>query len=164
MWASLIAAFLSWSEGLIQAFGYAGVFLVSMLSSASIFLPVPGFLFTIAAAPFLNPWVVGIVAGAGSAIGELTGYAVGKGSNRVLSAKDQKWLKWGERWFTEKRGFLFITIFAATPLPDDVTGILGGMFRYDWKRFLLASFIGKTILNIALALSGFYGIGFFMGP
>jgi membrane protein YqaA with SNARE-associated domain len=163
MWASLIAAFISWSEGLIQAFGYAGVFLVSLLSSASIFLPVPGFLFIIAAAPFLNPWIVGVAAGAGAAIGELTGYALGKGGSRVLSAKDQKWLKRGERWFTEKKGFLVIFLFAATPLPDDVTGILGGMFRYDWKRFLLASFLGKTLLNVALALSGFYGIGFFMG-
>jgi membrane protein YqaA with SNARE-associated domain len=163
-WASLIAAFLSWSEGLIQTFGYLGVFVVSMLSSASIFIPIPGFLFIVAAAPFLNPWVVGIVAGAGSAIGEFTGYAIGKGSHKVLSSKDHKWLKWGERWFTKKRGFLVIFLFAATPLPDDVTGILGGMFRYDWKRFLLASFIGKTILNLALALSGFYGIGFFMGP
>lgn len=163
-WASLIAAFIAWSEGVIQTFGYAGVFLVSMLSSASIFIPVPGFIFIIAAAPFLNPWAVGIVAGAGSAIGELTGYAIGKGSHRALSAKDIGWLKRGERWFTKKRGFLFIVIFAATPLPDDITGILGGMFRYDWRRFLLASFIGKTILNVALALSGFYGISFFMGP
>jgi membrane protein YqaA with SNARE-associated domain len=108
--------------------------------------------------------MVGIAAGAGSALGELTGYAVGKGSQKVLSAKDHKWLKWGEGWFSKKRGFLVIFIFAATPLPDDVTGILGGMFRYDWKRFLLASFLGKTLLNIILALSGFYGIGFFLGP
>ncbi len=157
-WGTLIAAFLEWSDGFIQTFGYAGVFVVSLLSSASIFLPLPGFLFIIAVAPFLNPWIVGIVAGAGSAVGELTGYAIGKGSNRALSRKDYGWLKKGSKWFRKKRGFLFIVIFAATPLPDDVTGILGGMFRYDWRKFLLASFIGKTLMNLALALSGFYGV------
>jgi membrane protein YqaA with SNARE-associated domain len=157
-WATPIAAFLEWSEGLIQAFGYAGIFVVSLVSSASIFLPLPGFLFIVAAAPFLNPWIVGIVAGAGSAVGELTGYAIGKGSYRALKKKDYKWLKRGEKWFRKKRGFVFILIFAATPLPDDVTGILGGMFRYDWRKFLLAAFIGKTLMNLALALSGFYGM------
>jgi membrane protein YqaA with SNARE-associated domain len=163
-WGTLTAAFIGWSGGLIQAFGYPGIFVVSMLSSASIFLPLPGFIFIIAAAPFLNPFAVGILAGAGSAVGELTGYVLGKGSHKALKRKDYAWLERGEKWFTKRRGFLFIIIFAATPLPDDVTGILGGMFRYDWRRFLLASFIGKTLLNLALALSGFYGIGFFMGP
>ncbi|MBN1896771.1 MAG: VTT domain-containing protein [Candidatus Aenigmarchaeota archaeon] len=162
-WGTLIAAFLEWSNGLIGAFGYVGVFVVSMLSSASIFLPLSGFLFIIAAAPFLNPLAVGVIAGAGSAIGEMTGYAIGKGSHKALKRKDVKWLNRGEKWFHEKRGFLFIVIFAATPLPDDVTGILGGMFRYDWKKFLLASFIGKSLLNLLLALSGFYGAGLIMG-
>ena len=157
-WGTLTAAFIGWSGAFIQAFGYPGIFVVSMLSSASIFLPLPGFLFIIAAAPFLNPFAVGIAAGAGSAIGELTGYILGRGGQKALKGREYKWLKSGEKWFRKKRGFLFIVIFAATPLPDDVTGILGGMFRYDWKKFLLASFIGKTLLNLALAFSGFYGV------
>jgi len=156
-------AFLQWSQYVIASFGYAGVFVVSLICSASIFFPVPGFIFILAAAPFLNPWILGVVAGAGSAIGEVTGYALGIGGNRALKKKDMKWLKKGEKWFREGRGFLFILIFAATPLPDDVTGILGGMFRYDIKKFLLASFIGKTILNLFLAFAGFYGLGWAMG-
>ena len=159
-WETLITAFLGWAGGFIGMFGYAGVFLVSMVSSASIFLPLPGFLFILAASPFLNPLIVGVIAGAGSAIGEMTGYALGKGSHNALSKREYAWLKKGEKWFRDRRGFLFILIFAATPLPDDVTGILGGMFRYDWRRFLLAAFIGKTLLNLALALSAFYGVNF----
>ena len=162
-WGTLIAAFLEWSNSLIGAFGYVGVFVVSAVSSASIFLPLPGFLFIIAAAPFLNPILVGIIAGAGSAVGELTGYAIGKGSHKALKKKDVEWLKKGEKWFKDGKGFLFIMLFAATPLPDDITGILGGMFKYDWRRFILAAFIGKSILNIILALTGFYGLGMFMG-
>jgi membrane protein YqaA with SNARE-associated domain len=163
-WATLIASFLEWSEGFIAAFGYLGVFIVSVVSSASIFLPVPGFLFILAAATFLNPFLVGIISGAGMAIGELTGYAIGGGSNYVLKKKDHKWLKIGEKWFRKDRGFLVILIFAATPLPDDITGILGGMFKYDWKKFLLAAFIGKTLLNLALALAAFYGYSAIVVP
>jgi len=155
---SILAVFLQWSVYIIQNYGYPGVFLVSMISSASIFLPIPGFLFILAASPFLNPWILGVVAGAGMAIGELTGYFIGKGGSKALKKSDKKWLKKGEGWFQRGRGFLLIVIFAATPLPDDVTGIVAGMFNYDWRKFLLASFIGKTIMNLLLALGGFYGI------
>ena len=54
--------------------------------------------------------------------------------------------------------FPVLILFAATPLPDDVLGILGGAISYPLKKFLLASFIGKAIMNIALAWGGFYGI------
>ncbi len=162
-WAALVSGFLEWSRFMIENFGYLGVFLVSVASTATLFLPVPGFLFILAASPYLNPFLLGIVAGAGMAIGEVTGYIIGKGGSTAIKKKDKKWIKKGERWFTEGRGFIFIVIFAATPLPDDITGIVGGMFDYDLKRFLLASFIGKTIMNISLALAGFYGINWAMG-
>jgi len=160
---SILAVFLQWSVYVIQNYGYPGAFLVSMISSASIFLPIPGFLFILAASPFLNPWILGVVAGAGMAIGELTGYLIGRGGSSALKKGDKKWLKKGESWFREGRGFMAILIFAATPLPDDVTGIVAGMFRYDWKKFLLAAFIGKTIMNLLLALAGFYGLNWMMG-
>ena len=162
--AMLLASFLLWSEGFIATFGYLGVFVVSLVSAASIFIPVPGFIFILAAATFLNPFLVAIVAGAGMAIGEMTGYAIGGGSSYILKKGDYKWLKMGEKWFKKDRGFFIILIFAATPLPDDITGILGGMFKYDWRRFLLAAFIGKTLLNLALALAAFYGFNALVVP
>ena len=161
-WASLVAGFLQWSEEVILAFGYFGVFVVSVVTTATIFLPVPGFLFILAASPVLNPFLLALVAGAGMAIGELTGYVIGKGGARAIKKKDVKWVKKGREWFRKGRGFLFIVIFAATPLPDDITGIVGGMFDYDWKKFLLAAFIGKTAMNLALSLAGFYGINWFL--
>ena len=161
-WASLVAGFLEWSEQVILTSGYLGVFVVSVVSTATIFLPVPGFLFILAASPFLNPYLLALVSGAGMAIGELTGYVIGKGSAKAIKRKQVKWVKKGEEWFKKGRGFFFIAIFAATPLPDDVTGIVGGMFDYDWKKFLLAAFIGKTIMNLALALAGFYGFNLFL--
>jgi len=160
--ASLASAFMGWSQGMIGTFGYLGVFVVSLVSSASIFLPVPGFLFILAAGAFLNPVVLGLVAGAGSAIGEMTGFGLGRGGSHALKSRDVKWLKRGEKWFRKGRGFLVIFAFAATPLPDDVTGILAGMFKYEWKKFLLAAFLGKTLLNLLLAFAGLYGSSAFL--
>jgi len=162
-WASLFAGFLQWSQEMIASFGYLGVFVVSFVSTATIFLPAPGFLFIIAASAFLNPLLVAVVSAAGMALGELTGFFIGKGGGRVLDRKEKKWLKKGEKWFQEGKGFLFIMLFAATPLPDDITGIVGGMFSYDLKKFLLASFLGKLLMNTALAFAGFYGFSFFLG-
>ena len=169
--AALIAAFLAWSGGVIGTFGYAGIFLVSMLSTATILFPAPGFLFIVAAGTVssLNPWIIALVSGAGMTIGELTGYALGRGGTRaldkgkMLDKGKQKWLKRGEGWFRKGRGFLFIFIFAATPLPDDVTGILGGMFNYDIKKFMLATFLGKVLMNLVLVFAGATGAGIFTG-
>jgi len=46
----------------LGAFGYPGIFLVSMLSNASIILPIPGVLFTSAMGAVFNP---GGVSGSG---------------------------------------------------------------------------------------------------
>jgi uncharacterized membrane protein YdjX (TVP38/TMEM64 family) len=61
-------------------------------------------------------------------------------------------------WFKKDNIFIWIVVFAATPLPDDVVGIICGMFNYDFKKFITASIIGKSILNLLLAFAGFYTI------
>ena len=43
--------------------GYPGIFLVGLLSSSSVFLPLPGLAGTCAVAILLNPFIVGVVAG-----------------------------------------------------------------------------------------------------
>lgn len=154
----ILEGFIAWAQGFAGAWGYLGIFLVNFLGSASIFFPVPAFMVVFLFGSILNPWLVGIVAGVGCALGELTGYVIGKGGERVLKRKYKKWIKKGEEWFRRHRAFPFIVIFAATPLPDDVLGILCGMFSYDLKRFFLASLIGKIIMNLALAWGGFYGM------
>jgi len=57
----------------LGAFGYPGIFLVSMLSNASIILPIPGVLFTSAMGAVFNPWWVSLAAGSGATLGELSG-------------------------------------------------------------------------------------------
>ncbi len=59
--------------------GYVGAFVISLIASATIVLPAPGIAVVIAMSAALNPYALGIVAGLGSAVGELSGYAAGRG-------------------------------------------------------------------------------------
>ena len=154
----LLTQFVAWSNTVVASLGYFGIFLVSLVGSASIMLPVPVFALIFAAGAVLNPWVVGLSAGLGSALGELTGYALGKGGEKLIKNKYKKLFEKGEKMFEHNQAFAAIVIFAATPLPDDIIGVLCGMFHYDLKKFVIASFIGKTIMNLALAWGGFYGV------
>ncbi len=150
-----------WSA-LVQTFGYLGVFLSSFASSASVIFPVPGFVVTVSAGAFLNPFLVGLVSGIGSGLGEATGYGVGwVGSKAVKRLKKDRFFRMAEEWFQKNRGFLIIFIFAATPLPDDIIGILCGLMKYPFRKFLVASIMGKTSLGLLLAFAGNYGYSFF---
>ena len=141
----------------MESWGYLGIFLVSVVGNASIILPVPSYLVVLASGAILNPWLVGISAGIGAAIGELTGYLLGRGSKKVIEKKYEKLLTQTKRWADRYGLFPVLVFFAATPLPDDIAGIFGGIVSYDAKKFLLATSIGKIISHVALAWAGFYG-------
>ncbi len=188
---------IEWSQSVVAAFGYLGVFFASFIGSATVILPAPVFLAIFTAGSVLNPWLVGIIGGFGAALGELTGYAVGLGGKKIIEKKSLKsvhkhfgrirnlwsrfrrfeekgekkenegWMKKATKWFQGHGAFPVIVLFAATPLPDDVVGIICGAIRYDVKKFFLATLIGKIAMMTALAWGGFYGmqavLGFFGG-
>ncbi len=145
-------------SSLLQTYGYFGLFLINLIGSATIIFPMPSAIFVFAAGAFLNPVLVALSSSLGCALGELTGYAVGIGGRKVIEKKWKKWIKRTEKMFCKYGGFWVIILFAATPLPDDIVGIVGGTLDYPLKKFFVASFIGKLILNLALAYGGFYGI------
>lgn len=149
-----------WASSTINSLGYLGIFIVSFVGSATIIFPVPTFIIVPAAAalPWMNPWFVGISAALGAAFGEITGYALGKGGGKLVEKKYAEHIKKYKKWFEKDNIFLWIVVFAATPLPDDVVGLLCGLFEYDFKKFILASITGKLILNLLLAFGGFYTI------
>ena len=155
----VLAELLQWSQSMVAGFGYLGIFIVSIVGSATIILPVPAFLAIFAAGSVLNPWLIGIIGGLGSTIGEFTGYLVGMGGKKVIEKRHKKWLDRAKVWFEKHGAFPIIFLFAATPLPDDVVGILCGVIKYDVKKFFLATLIGKIVMTTALAWGGFYGIG-----
>jgi len=145
---------------LIKNFSYLGIFLASLISTSTIFLPAPIYLIIFASPSFgLNPIAVSIVSGLGAALGELSGYFIGLGGREIIQEKRKK--SRIVRKFTKyfgKFGFLVIVITAAIPFPFDVIGILAGVSRYDVKKFLIATFIGKTIKSLLIVYAGYASI------
>lgn len=170
-----MAGWMAWICPLLGTFAYPAVFLVNLIGSASIFLPIPGFILVFFLAGMgLNPWLLAFFGALGAALGELTGFLIGAGGRKVAEKHKEKkegliggflnrmlgqegWLEKAESW-SKKRGiFALLIVFAATPLPDDVVGIVAGAIGYSWKKFLIAVFIGKFVMFLILAWGGFFG-------
>jgi membrane protein YqaA with SNARE-associated domain len=148
--------FVTIAEGLSDPFGYVVLFCLVLVLSASLFLPLPVFAIVVAAAGVLDPFWVGIVAGVASAIGELSGYFIGVGSEKILDKKDKE----GKRYekavvIFKKYGFWGIVAAAIFPItPIDFIGLIAGALRYGWKKFLLAAIIGKIPRYMLVAYMG----------
>jgi membrane protein DedA with SNARE-associated domain len=142
----------------LQSYGYVGAFLINLIASASIILPLPAAAFVFAFGAVSNPLLVGISSGVGATIGEITGSLIGLGGGRLIGKKWKGSLDSTSRLFKRYGGFFIIFAFSVTPLPDDIAGIAAGVLKYPLKKFLVASLAGKVILNVALAYAGFYGL------
>ncbi len=136
----------------LQAYGYPGIFLLSVLSNATVILPAPGIAIIFAAGAIFHPLAVGLAAGAGSAIGELTGYLAGFGGRAVVERT--KVYETLENW-TLRYGGWTILLLAALPNPFfDIAGAAAGALRMPISAFLLWSWIGKTIKMLIVAYGG----------
>ena len=135
----------------LYLYGYPGIFLINLVGNATIILPAPA-LATVFAAGAFNPVLLGLVAGLGSAMGEMTGYLAGIGGrsvveNRRLYDRFEAWMR--------KAGVFAIFIMAAIPNPAfDIGGMVAGASRMPVPRFLLACWAGKTVRMIVVALIG----------
>ena len=136
-------------------YGYLGAFLISLISSATIILPVPGMLLIFALGAAFNPVLVGLTAAFGGTLGEITGFILGYSGRRILPGnkiyiRAEKWLK---KW-----GTMTIFIFSLVPpLPIDIIGIVAGTLRFPLWKFLLACFLGKALLYTGMAFAGAWG-------
>ena len=146
---------------LILNLGYFGAALAVFLGSATLFLPTPAFIlvFVMAAPQFgFSPLLLGIAAGLGATFGELVGYGIGYGSEKLALKHYKEKLKIIEKYFERFGGGFVIFVFAITPLPFDVVGIFCGIVGYDLKKFFAATAMGKIIKYCAITYAGFYGI------
>lgn len=147
----------SWGQKISNTYGYLGLFFVEVLFTGSVLIPLAADPLVFIAGGIMNPFVVGIITGVAAAIGECVAYFVGKEGKYVLNNKRKKWLKKAHIWF-KKHGFIMLPIFAFTPLPCDVIGIVCGMINYDLKRFFLGMLIGKIPRTLLLSYAGYYGL------
>lgn len=158
---SLEEFFKGLSQLLLQ-YSYFGVFLLSFIGTASIIIPVPYTLiiFTLSLTGQWNSTLLVIAGGLGSALGELTGYALGYFGRRVVSEERQRKMTYLVRVF-DRYGPLAIFVFALTPLPDDLLFIPLGIMRYKFYKAFIPSLIGKLLMIFILVNSGNIAGGIF---
>jgi membrane protein YqaA with SNARE-associated domain len=143
----------------LEGLGYTGIFLVSLFSSATIILPVPGVLFTSMMAAVFNPFWVAIAAGSGAALGELSGYLAGF-SGRGVAEKTKLYYKM-ENWM-RRFGAVTILVFAFIPNPVfDMAGMVAGALKMPLWKFLLWCWVGKIGKMMLFAYGGVTIMGWF---
>ncbi len=136
----------------LQGYGVLGIFLISILGNATVVIPAPVILTAFVGGSVYNPVLIGLVVALGATIGELTGFMAGVGGQVAIT--DHKHFKKVEKWMT-KSGFLTIFILAAIPNPlFDLAGIFSGATNYPVKKFLFATFLGKSVKFLTVALLG----------
>jgi len=147
-----------WMEQFALQFGYFGVFIISFIGSVSVVFPIPYTLVIFFLGSSLNPFLVAISGGLGSALGEFSGYALGYYGRTVVSEERRRKMDYMVKLF-DRYGPAAIFLFALTPLPDDLLFIPLGVMRYAfWKAFIPA-LLGKTLMTFILAYSGQQSIG-----
>lgn len=146
-------------EGIGVTYGYLGVFIISLVSCATIIFPVSyaPVLIAISASTSLSPFWIGIFGGIGATIGEFTGYVLGRSGAKVFSEKWEDKIALAKRFF-EKYGFWSVALISATPLPVGLMLFVAGLAKYSIIKLIGATIIGKVISVWILAYLG-QGVG-----
>jgi membrane protein YqaA with SNARE-associated domain len=143
-------------------YGYAGTFLLGFVINATVLLPpvLMGVTFP-PVAEFASQANFAFVAGAyaaGATLGELSGYAVGRGGIRFLKAPGSlresslanNALARKLRYLLRK-SWLWIVLLAIVPFPPfDTAGIVAGAMRYPVWKFLIACFAGRVVKYVVV--------------
>jgi membrane protein DedA with SNARE-associated domain len=136
----------------LAIYGYPGIFVLSFMAYATVFLPAPGVAVVFTMGAVFNPLLVALAAGAGAALGELTGYLAGFSGEPVIQRVDiyQRMVQW-----LKKNGALSILLFAAIPNPFfDLSGAAAGALKMPVHKFLFFTWIGETIKMLFFAYMG----------
>ncbi|UCG36245.1 MAG: VTT domain-containing protein [Candidatus Bathyarchaeota archaeon] len=141
-------------RSLALQFGYLGVFLISLLGTMAIIIPIPYTLVIL----FLgidgwDPLMLTLAGGVGSALGEFIGYFLGYYGRKVISQERLKNMDYLLKLFG-KYTPAAIFLFALTPLPDDLLFIPLGILRYNPIKALLPALAGKSLMSYILASFG----------
>lgn len=143
----------------LTTFGYIGLFVISLVSAASIVLPMPGAAAITGAGALLDPVLgipvpilVAVVAGPAEALGELTGYAAGYGGSPLF--RGRSFYPRVKDWM-ERRGIMTMFLLSSFPNPlVDVAGVAAGAVHMRLWRFFAGVLPGKMLKNLYLSAGG----------
>lgn len=127
----------------LAAYGYPGIFLIALLTNATVILPIPGMAVVLAMTSVLPPTGIALAAASGAALGELSGYLGGIGGQIVVE-NTRMYARIAP--YIRRYGAWGIFVLAAIPNPFfDLAGIAAGAVRMSLWRFLLACWLGQVV-------------------
>jgi membrane protein YqaA with SNARE-associated domain len=170
----LLPIWVDLGEENLEGFGYAGIFLANLASTATVFIPVPGLTaagqaLILSGGETLRPVPVGILGGVGMALGEITAYVAGRIGHEMAEGRTLGGPRWFRRivertaqaisWLMARYGMLTLFVLSAIPNPAfELAGLTAGAVRMNFWRFMLAVLTGKVARGLALAFLGAYSI------
>lgn len=128
--------------------GYVAGFVINLVSSAAIIVPGPGLAGIVLMASQLDPVLLGIAAGVGGTLGELTGYWLGAQSRDHISENRVYSILAG---IMGRAGGGLLFFFGLLPfLPVDLAGLLAGASNYSVSKFLVYVGLGKILMSVTI--------------
>jgi membrane protein DedA with SNARE-associated domain len=146
---------------LVSQYGSPALFAVVMIASIGAPLPIALLLIvtgSLSAQGAMDLWTAILVAGAGSVLGDLGGYAIGRWGGTALINRLTRLMGGGKRLAEIEVGarrraglYIFLTRWLLSPLGPWVN-VASGIAEYPWGRFLLWDVLGE-FLGVALYIS-----------
>ncbi len=150
----------------IETGGYVGLFLLIYAESGlffGFFLPGDSVLFTagvLAAAGYLNVWLLVAVTFVAAVLGDSTGYAFGRRVGpRIFTREESLFFSKKHleraRDFFERHGAKSVVLARFVPAGRTFVPILAGVGEMEYKRFLSFNLIGGALWGLGLPLLGY---------
>jgi len=139
----------------IATYGYPGIFLFSVLTSATVILPAPGLLIVFTIGGVLNPIWIALAAGTGAALGELSGYLAGYSGREVVENTEtyDRIREFMENHNRLSNWLIFFLAFIPIPI-FDLAGIAAGALKMPVLQFLAWVTAGKILKMLLVAYLG----------
>jgi uncharacterized membrane protein YdjX (TVP38/TMEM64 family) len=156
---------------------YLGLFFTAILAGSPIPIPTPCMALTLALGSKFDPVVIGLIAGLGAAIGSMMVYFTARTGRHFLPGlnisdpANKIYTSWMGKFlqkiklprilkFINKRGIVGVFLFSIFPNPllMPVLFTMGINRARAWK-VAIACLLGHSVLFLALAFLGHYGLG-----
>lgn len=142
----------TWTKNIFEPLGSLGLFILAFMESS--FFPVPPdiLLIVLCAAEPEKAMLFAAVCTVGSVIGGMFGYLIGYGGKEAILVRffSEKKIAKVHRLFNKYEAWA-VAIAGFTPIPYKVFTIAAGVFYVNFKKFVLASTIGRGLRFFIIA-------------
>ena len=135
--------------------GYLAVFVSTLVAGMAVMVPGVNVVVFVAGRS-MDPILVALIGGLGSSLGESTGFVAGRATRSLVTERRLE-SRWGKSIAGLVRRNAFLTIFGLaffSVVLADVAGLVAGRVGYSYRKFLVATFLGKTLRFLLVAVLG----------